>query len=83
MPDRSATAARSDDRPPAWSVRRRIIILAALALLPLALTAIAQPFLPDSVPVHYGLSGPDDWGPKGELFVDRPFISIFVHRIKI
>ena len=75
MPDRSATAARSDDRPPAWSVRRRIIILAALALLPLALTAIAQPFLPDSVPVHYGLSGPDDWGPKGELFVVAGMIA--------
>lgn len=76
MSDRSATAAQSDGRPPAWSKRWRTIVLAALALLPLVLTAMAQPFLPDTVPVHYGLNGPDDWGPKGELFVVAGMMAV-------
>ena len=37
----------------------RVALLAVLAILPVVLTALAQPFLPDSVPLHYGASGPD------------------------
>lgn len=75
MLDRPATA-RPDGRQPARPPRRRIIALTALALFPLALTAVAQPFLTDTVPVHYGLSGPDDWGPKGELFVVAGMMAV-------
>lgn len=63
------SGAHPDDRPTGQPRRRRTIALLALAMLPLALTAAAQPFLPDAVPVHYGLGGPDSWGPKSELFV--------------
>lgn len=49
--------------------RSRVATLFVLAVLPVALTALAQPFLPDIVPTHYGMSGPDDWGSKSELFV--------------
>lgn len=58
-----------DGQPTARPHRRRAIILVALAVLPVVFTAAAQPFLPDTVPVHYGLGGPDSWGPKSELFV--------------
>ena len=40
-----------------------------LAALPLVLTAAAQPFLPETVPVHFDVGGPDRWGSKAELFV--------------
>lgn len=63
------TGGRLDDQPTAKPQRRRTVALVVLAVLPVVLTAAAQPFLPDTVPVHYGLSGPDDWGPKSELFV--------------
>lgn len=53
------------DPPSRW----RIISLVGLALLPVLVTALAQPFLPETVPLHYGTSGPDRWGPKSELFV--------------
>ena len=54
----------------------RVALLAVLAILPVVLTELAQPFLPDSVPLHYGASGPDRWGPKGELFVAAGIITV-------
>lgn len=51
------------------STQGRIITLAVLSLVPLVFTALAQPFLPETVPVHYGLNGPDDWGSPSELFL--------------
>lgn len=54
----------------------RVALLAVLAILPVVLTALAQPFLPDSVPLHYGASGPDRWGSKGELFVAAGIITV-------
>lgn len=48
----------------------KVVALAVLAALPIVLTAIALPFLPDAVPTHYGAGGdPDQWGPKSDLFV--------------
>lgn len=62
---------------PAYRMSRgRVALLTALAILPVVLTALAQPFLPDSVPLHYGASGPDRWGPKGELFVAAGIITV-------
>lgn len=62
---------------PAYRMSRgRVALLAVLAILPVVLTALAQPFLPDSVPLHYGASGPDRWGPKGELFVAAGIITV-------
>lgn len=52
-PDIDDTAAA-----PAYRMSRgRVALLAVLAILPVVLTALAQPFLPDSVPLHYGASG--------------------------
>lgn len=53
----------------------RVTVLLVLAALPVVLTALAQPFLPDTVPLHYGMNGPDEWGPKGELFVAAGIVS--------
>ena len=62
---------------PAYRMSRgRVALLAVLAILPVVLTALAQPFLPDSVPLHYGASGPDRWGSKGELFVAAGIITV-------
>lgn len=61
---------------PAYRMSRaRVAVLFALAALPVLLTALAQPFLPDTVPLHYGLSGPDEWGPKGKLFVAAGIVT--------
>ena len=71
-PDIDDTAAA-----PAYRMSRgRVALLAVLAILPVVLTALAQPFLPDSVPLHYGASGPDRWGSKGELFVAAGIITV-------
>ena len=71
-PDIDETAAA-----PAYRMSRgRVALLAVLAILPVVLTALAQPFLPDSVPLHYGASGPDRWGSKGELFVAAGIITV-------
>lgn len=53
----------------------RVAVLLVLAALPVVLTALAQPFLPDTVPLHYGMNGPDEWGPKGKLFVAAGIVS--------
>ena len=66
-----------DTAAPAYRMSRgRVALLAVLAILPVVLTALAQPFLPDSVPLHYGASGPDRWGSKGELFVAAGIITV-------
>ena len=71
-PDIDDTAAA-----PAYRMSRgRVALLAVLAILPVVLTALAQPFLPDSVPLHYGASGSDRWGSKGELFVAAGIITV-------
>lgn len=57
------------DAPADRMSRGRVATLFVLAALPVLLTALAQPFLPDTVPLHYGMDGPDEWGPKGKLFV--------------
>ncbi|WP_080799999.1 DUF1648 domain-containing protein [Arabiibacter massiliensis] len=54
----------------------RIAVLAALAVLPLVVTAAAQPLLPDTVPVHFDVDGPDRWGSKAELFVGAGIIAV-------
>lgn len=54
----------------------RVTVLLVLAALPVVLTALAQPFLPDTVPLHYGMNGPDEWGPKGKLFVAAGIVSV-------
>lgn len=54
----------------------RVTVLLVLAALPIILTALAQPFLPDTVPLHYGMNGPDEWGPKGKLFVAAGIVSV-------
>lgn len=59
----------ADGQAPARQGRWRVVVLVALAALPLVLTAAAQPFLPETVPVHFDVGGPDRWGPKAELFV--------------
>lgn len=64
-------------RAPSSRARRmRIAVLVALAVLPLALTALAQPLLPDTVPLHYTASGtPDEWGSKARLFVTAGILT--------
>ena len=54
----------------------RIAALIVLAALPLVVTAAAQPFLPDTVPVHFDVSGPDRWGSKAELFVGAGIVAV-------
>ncbi|WP_162611014.1 DUF1648 domain-containing protein [Gordonibacter sp. An230] len=49
--------------------RKRKTVLVVLAVLPLVLTAAAQPILPDEVAVHFGVNGPDQWDGKEFLFV--------------
>ena len=45
-----------DTAAPAYRMSRgRVALLTALAILPVVLTALAQPFLPDSVPLHLSL----------------------------
>lgn len=62
---------------PAYRMSRaRVAVLLALAALPVLLTALAQPFLPDTVPLHYGASGPDEWGPKDRLFVAAGILAV-------
>lgn len=57
--------------------RGKTAALIVLAVLPVALTAIAQPLLPDSVPLHYGASGtPDEWGPKARLFLSAGIFTV-------
>lgn len=56
--------------------RGRIAALVVLAVLPLVVTAAAQPFLPDTVPVHFDAGGPDRWGPKTELFVSAGIVFV-------
>lgn len=63
--------------PPAYRMSRaRVAVLLALAALPVLLTALAQPFLPDIVPLHYGTNGADRWGSKAELFVAAGIIAV-------
>lgn len=57
--------------------RARIVVLLVLAVLPVLLTAAAFPFLGDTVPVHYGSSGPNEWGPKARLFVTAGMLTAF------
>ena len=59
----------ADGQVPARRSRWRIAALIALAALPLVLTAAAQPFLSETVPVHFDVGGPDRWGSKADLFV--------------
>lgn len=64
------TETEAETEAPAYRMSAgRVAALFILAALPVALTGVAQLFLPDTVPVHYALSGPDDWGPKAELFL--------------
>lgn len=57
--------------------RARMAALLVLAALPVLLTAAAFPFLGDTVPVHYGSSGPDEWGSKTRLFVVAGILTAF------
>lgn len=55
--------------------RGRKIVLVVLALLPLLMTAVAQPFLPDSVAAHFGAGGVDRWEDKTYLFVNAGIMT--------
>lgn len=45
-------------------------VCGALTLLPLVVTAVSMAFLPDTIPVHYGVEGTvDRWGSKYECFI--------------
>ena len=66
----------ADGQAPARRGRWRIAVLLALAALPLVLTAAAQPFLPETVPVHFDVGGPDRWGSKAELFVGAGILFV-------
>lgn len=45
-------------------------VFGALTLLPLVVTAVSMAFLPDTIPVHYGVEGTvDRWGSKYECFI--------------
>ena len=50
--------------------RTHYVILLILALLPLIITAIALPFMPDTIPAHRSLGGVvDRWGSKYEMLL--------------
>ena len=69
-----------NELPPTCTIpRARIAVLLVLAALPVLLTAAAFPFLGDTVPVHYGSSGPDEWGSKARLFVAAGILTTFGH----
>lgn len=47
-----------------------MLLCGALTLLPLVVTAVSMAFLPDTIPVHYGVEGTvDRWGSKYECFI--------------
>ncbi len=49
-------------------MNKKLFIL--LALLPIVVTLIALPFLPDTLPMHYGISGKvDRYGSKFEILI--------------
>lgn len=50
-------------------------MLVGLGLLPIAATVIAYPFLPETVGVHYGIFGVDDFGPKWRLLLVPGLLS--------
>ncbi len=57
-------------------MKNKRIMLWILAVLPLLVTLIMLPSLPDKVPAHYGLNGEADrWGSRYELLV-TPIITI-------
>ncbi|MGC4056973.1 MAG: SdpI family protein [Chitinophagaceae bacterium] len=45
------------------------ILMVAAALVPVAWLAFIFPGVPEVVPTHFGVDGPDAWGNKRELFV--------------
>ena len=50
--------------------RTHYIVLMILALLPLMITLIALPFMPDTIPAHRSLGGVvDRWGSKYEMLL--------------
>lgn len=56
--------------------RGRKVVLVALALLPLLMTAVAQPFLPDTIAAHFGANGVDRWEDKVHLFVPAGIMTV-------
>lgn len=53
-------------------------ILWFFMLLPVVVTAIAMPFMPEQVPMHYNLAGEiDRWGSKYEEFLFPAFIILY------
>lgn len=57
-------------------VKRADIIYCLLAVLPLILTLLAYPSLPQTIPVHYGGDGlVNRWGSRNEILI-LPLISI-------
>ncbi len=52
-----------------YGERLLYFLLLLFALSPLIATAVSMSFMPETVALHYGLSGPDRFGPKVELFI--------------
>lgn len=64
-----------ESAPQGFSCGRKIVLV-ALALLPLLMTAVAQPFLPDTIAAHFGANGVDRWEDKVYLFVPAGIMTV-------
>lgn len=54
-------------------------IIWSVTLIPLIATAILMQFMPESVPMHFDLSGnADRWGSKYELFIVPAIIMVVI-----
>lgn len=59
--------------------KKNILLLLALALFPLVLTAVFYPYLPDAVPIHWNLNGvADNLAPKFPGAFIGPLTAILV-----
>ena len=62
-------------------MKNKFLTIKILTILPLLLVLLALPFMPDTIPAHYGLNGTiDRMGSKYELLI-FPIISIIMYLV--
>ena len=61
------------------SVKTRRICCIAITVLTFLFLAASYPFLPEQIPTHWGIDGPDEYNPKAYVWFFGGMAVLFNH----